>query len=76
MKSYSVFHTEQTMESEKFNWYLVDFLRHSFGRIKVISTVVEKEYTLDITSQICLVYQLTGFYIRGFTERCSLTDYS
>ena len=77
MKSYSVFHTEQTMESEKFNWYLVDFLRHSFGRIKVISTVVEKKYAPDINWQICFAYQLTDFYMfRGFTERYFLTDYS
>ena len=48
----------------------VDFLRYNFGRIKVILTVVEREYTLDITRPICFAYQLTGFYmIRGFTER-------
>ena len=77
MKSYSVFHIEQKMEFEKFNCFFIDFLRYSFGRIKVISTVVEREYTPDITWQICFVYQLTGFYmIRGFTERYFLTDYS
>ena len=65
------------MEFEKFNCFFIDFLRYSFGRIKVISTVVEREYTPDITWQICFVYQLTGFYmIRGFTERYFLTDYS
>ena len=77
MKSYSVFHIEQKMKFEKFNCFFIDFLRYSFGRIKVISTVVEREYTPDITWQICFVYQLTGFYmIRGFTERYFLTDYS
>ena len=65
------------MESEKFNCFSVDFSRYSFGRIKVISTVVEKEYTPDITRQICFAYQSTGFYmIRGFTERYFLTGYS
>ena len=35
-----------------------------------MSTVVEREYTPDITRRICFGYQLTGFYmIRGFTER-------
>ena len=28
----------------KFNCFFVDFLRSSFGRIKVKSTVVEREY--------------------------------
>ena len=55
----------------------IDFLRYNFGRIKVISTVVERDYTPDITWQICFAYQLTGFHIiRGFTERYFLTDYS
>ena len=55
----------------------IDFLRYSFGRIKVISTVVEREYAPDITWQIYFGYQLTGFYmIRGFTERYFPTDYS
>ena len=77
MKSCSVFHIEQKMEFEKFNCFFIDFLRYSFGRIKVISTVVEREYTPDITWQICFAYQLTGFYmIRGFTERYFLTNYS
>ena len=76
-ESCSVFHIEQKIEFEKFNCFFIDFLRYSFGRIKVISTVVEREYTPDITWQICFVYQLTGFYmIRGFTERHFLTDYS
>ena len=40
-------------------------------------TVVEREYTLDITRPICFAYQLTGFYmIRGFSERYFLTGYS
>ena len=77
MKSYSVFHIEQKMEFEKFNCFFVDFLRYRFGRIKVISNVVEREYTPDITRQIFFAYQLTGFYmIRGFTERYFLTNYS
>ena len=49
MKSYSDFLIEQKMEFQKFNCFSVDFLRYSFGRIKVISTVVEREYTPDIT---------------------------
>ena len=65
------------MEFEKFNYFSVDFLRYSFGRIKVISTVVESEYIADTTRQICFAYQLTGFYrIRGFTERYFLTSSS
>ena len=57
--------------------FFIDFLRYSFGRITAISTVVEREYTPDIAWQICFAYQLTGFYmIRGFNERCFLTDYS
>ena len=77
MKSCSVFHIEQKMEFEKFNCFFIDFLRYSFGRIKVISTVVEREYTPDINWQICFAYQLTDFYmLRGFTERYFLTDYS
>ena len=77
MKSCSVFHIEQKIEFEKFNCFFIDFLRYSFGRIKVISTVVEREYTPDITWQICFAYQLTGFYmVRGFTERYFLSDYS
>ena len=46
--SCSVFHTEQVMEFEKFDCFFVNFLRSSFGRIKVMSTVVEREYTPDI----------------------------
>ena len=49
MKRCSVFDIEQKMEFEKFNSFFIDFLRDSFGRIKVISTVVEREYTPDIT---------------------------
>ena len=49
MKRCSVFHIEQKMEFEKFNSFFIDFLRYSFGTIKVILTVVEREYTLDIT---------------------------
>ena len=77
MKSCSVFHIEQKMEFEKFNCFFIDFLRYSFGRKKVISTVVEREYTPDKSWQICFAYQWTGFcMIRGFTERYLLTDYS
>ena len=77
MKSCSVFHMEQNMAFEKFNCFFIDFLRHSFGRIKVISTVVERKYTPDIAWQICFACQLTDFYmLRGFTERYYLTDYS
>ena len=61
-KSYSVFHTEQKMEFEKFNCFFIGFLRSSFGRIKVMSTVVEREHTSDITRHICFAYQLTGLY--------------
>ena len=66
------------MMSEKNDEKLFSFLhtakdrvwRYSFGRIKVMSTVVEREYTPDITLQI-------SFYmIRGFTERYFLTGYS
>ena len=39
---------DEKLEFEKFNCFFIDFLRYGFGRIKVISTVVEREYTLDI----------------------------
>ena len=77
IKSCSVFHIEQMMELEKFSCFFIDFLRHSFGRIKIISTVVERDYTPDKNFHICFAYQLTDFYIlRSFTERYFLTDYS
>ena len=78
MKSYSVFQIERKTEFEKFNCFFVNFLRCGFGRMKVISTVVEREYTPGITQQICFVaYQLTGFYMMGgFTEQYFLTDFS
>ena len=63
MKSYSLFHIEQKMEIKNFNCFFIDFLRYSFGRIKVISAVVEREYTPDINWQICFAYQLTDFYL-------------
>ena len=66
MMKIAVFHTEQKMEFEKFNCFFVGFLRSSFGRIKVMSTVVEREYILDITRHICFAYQLTGFYEKRF----------
>ena len=47
MKSYSVFHIEQKMEFQKFNYFFIDFLKYIFGRIKVISTVVERDYKPD-----------------------------
>ena len=50
----------------KFNCVFVGFLRSSFGRIKVMSTVVEREYTPDITRHICFAYQLTGLYEKRF----------
>ena len=49
MKSCSVVCIEQRMEFVKFNCSFINFLRYSFGRIKVILTVVEREYTPDIT---------------------------
>ena len=70
IKSCSVFLIEQKMGFEKFHCFFVDFLRSSFGRIKVMSTVVEREYKPVITRHTYYTYQLTGFYmIRGFTER-------
>ena len=48
------FHIEQKMEFEKFSCYFIDFLRYSFGRIKVISTVVERKYTPDIPDRFAL----------------------
>ena len=51
---------------EQYNCFFVDFLRYSFGKIKVISTVIEREYTPDIARQICFAYQLTGFYDERF----------
>ena len=78
MKSYSVFQIERKTEFEKFNCFFVNFLRCGFGRMKVISTAVEREYTPGITQQICFVaYQLTGFYMMGgFTEQYFLIDFS
>ena len=78
MKSYSVFQIERKTEFEKFNCFFVNFLRCGFGRMKVISSVVEREYTPGITQQICFVaYQLTGFYMMGgFTEQYFLIDFS
>ena len=77
MKSYSVFHIEQKMEFEKFSCFFVNFLRYSYRRIKVISTVAEREETPDTARQTCFAYQLTGFFmIRGFTKRYFLTGYS
>ena len=65
------------MEFVKFDCFFIDFLRYSFGRIKVVSTVVEREYTPDITWEIYFPYQLPGFYmITGFTERYFQTNYS
>ena len=66
MKSCSVFLIEQKMVFEKVNCFFVDFLRSSFGRIKVMSTVVEREYTPDITRHNDFAYQLTGLYDKRF----------
>ena len=78
MRSCSVFHLEHKIEFEKkFNCFFIDFSRYSFGRIKVISIVIEREYAPDINWQIFFAYQLIHFYmLRGFTERYFLTDYS
>ena len=66
MKSCLDFHTEQKIEVEMFNYFSVGFLRSSFGRIKIISTVVERGYKPDITRHICFAYQLTGLYDKRF----------
>ena len=47
--SHRVFHIEQNMKFEKFNYFVVGFLRFNFGRIKVISAVAEREHTPNIT---------------------------
>ena len=75
------FFLEQKTEFEEFNCFFADFLRYRFGIIKVISTVVEREYTPDITrhnaTDLLCTYQLTGFcMVRGFTEWYFLTDFS
>ena len=54
MKSCPVFYIKQMMEFEKFNCLFIDFLRYTFGRIKVILTVVEGEYKPDITDRFAL----------------------
>ena len=72
MKSYSVFHREKKMEFERFHCFLINFLKYSFGRIKAISTVVEREYTPDITWKIRFAFQLSGFYMILYF----LTDFS
>ena len=55
MKSWLVFHLQQKMKFEKFNCFFIEFLRYSFGRIEVISTVVERElYTRHkLTDLLC-----------------------
>ena len=76
MKCYSVFQIKQKMEFGSFIAFFVNFLRYSFGRIKVILIMVEREYIPDITRQIFFAYQLTGFnMIRSFIERYFLTSY-
>ena len=52
------------MEFEKFNYFFVDFLRSK--RTIDMSTVVEREYTPDITRHIGFAYQLTGLYNKRF----------
>ena len=65
------------MEFEKLNCFFVDILRYSFKGIKVILTIVEREYIPDITRQICFAYQLIGFYmIWDLTEQYFLTESS
>ena len=54
------------MEFEKVNCFFIEFLRSSFGRIKFMPTVVEREHTPDITRHICFAYQLTGLYDKRF----------
>ena len=77
MKSYSVFQIEQKTEFEKFTCFFVYFLRYSFERIKVTSTVVERKYSPDTRRQICFAYQLTGFYmIRSTEQHFLIEDYS
>ena len=66
-KSYSVFHMDQKEEFCLF----VDFLRCSCVRVKVILTVVEREYKPDITRQICFLYKIRGF-LNGFPNRLEL----
>ena len=39
IKRYSVYHIEEKMELQKFNCFFVDFLKYSFRRTKIISTV-------------------------------------
>ena len=76
MKHCSVF-LEQNMEFEKFNSFFIDFLRYNLGRMKVISTVVGREYTPNITWQISLasIYWLLydkRFYLTVFPDRLQL----
>ena len=86
MKSYSIFHIEHKMEFEKFNCFLANFLRYSFGRIKVISTVIERELYIrhNATDLLCISidwflyarrYIIPCYMTRGFTERYFLTGY-
>ena len=42
------------------------FLRSSFGRIKVMSPVVERKHTPDIPWHIYFAYQSTGLYNKRF----------
>ena len=43
MKCCSFFQLKPKMEFQKFNCFFINSFRYSFRRIKVISTVVEKE---------------------------------
>ena len=52
------------MEFEKFNYFFVDFLRSK--RTIDMSTVVEREYTPDITRHVGFAYQLTGLHNKRF----------
>ena len=69
------FHIEQEMELEKFNCFFIGFLRYSFGRIKVTSTVIDKTvYTIHNLADLSCMPIDWFLYDRGFTERYFLTD--
>ena len=53
------------MEFEKFNCFVVDFLRSSFGRIKVMTTMVEIEYIYTRHNQTYLLCILVDWFLYG-----------
>ena len=65
MKSCSVFLIEQKMEFEKFNCFVDDFLRSSFGRIKVMTTMVEIEYIYTRHNQTYLLFISVDWFLYG-----------